>query len=261
VQTSQGFAITTTSVVSEEELQHFRGATRLTYPSVMLCNAALPTSFLKLADVPFTLNDHAISPEAVLSQIAKVGLKDHVVLQSPPRIVHTSPKSDTCSVYLNVADSVNGARAKALVGRTVQFGRWVSVFKEARANPGSPLCMKCWRWGHPSQACRAPQIKCSACSGPHRSEHHRTLLGCCRGNAKVTPPMPAMPEGQPCPHPAQCISCRKDHAADSRKCKFWAHRFDQEWIKARYDEVRERSRSRSLLHANCPAGRGGRPQC
>jgi hypothetical protein len=114
VVTQQGFAITTTSVASDEELQHFRGATRLTYPSVTQCNAALPTStsYLKLADVPFMLNDRAISPEAVLSQIAKAGLSDHVVLQSPPRVVRTSPKSDTCTVYLNVADSVNGARAQ-----------------------------------------------------------------------------------------------------------------------------------------------------
>jgi hypothetical protein len=212
--TQQGFAVTTMSVASEEELQYFHGATRLTFPSVTLCDAALPTSmsYLKLADVLFTLNDRAISLEAVLSQIAKAGLKDHVVLQSPPRVV-----------------------------RTVQFGRWVSTFKEARANPGSPLCTKCWRWGHPSQACRAPQIKCSACSGPHRSKHHRMLSGCCRGNTKAIPPIPATPEGEPCPHPTRCVNCRKDHAADSRKCKFWAHRFDQEWIKAHYDEVRERS--------------------
>jgi hypothetical protein len=108
----------------------------------------LSTSFLKLSDVPFLkLTGQGftnVTSEDVMSQIAKAGLSSLVVLSAPARVVRDSPKSNTCTVYLNVADSVSGARAKALVKRKVQFGQYVAVFKEARANPGSPLCTRCW---------------------------------------------------------------------------------------------------------------------
>jgi hypothetical protein len=145
---------------------------------------------------------------------------------------------------------------KALIGRAVQFGRYVSPFRPARANPGSALCQRCWKWGHPDSACRAPQIRCPVCAGPHRKEHHRALAGCCKGNAKATPPVPPTAEGTACPHPARCVNCSKNHAADSRQCNFWRHRFDSDWIKARYEEVRSR-RSRSPT-SNQPATGGGR---
>ena len=193
-----------------------------------------------------------------MSQIGRSGLASLVVLQTPARVVRDSPKSDTCTVYLNVADSVSGARAKGLVGKSVQFGQYASYFRAARANPGSPLCSRCWRWGHPASACRAPQLRCPICLGPHRKDHHRVLAGCCKGNAKATPPIPPTPEGSACPHVSRCPNCRKPHAADDRKCNFWRHRFDQEWIKARYDEVSARNRSRSPPHANHPAAGGGR---
>jgi hypothetical protein len=180
-----------------------------------------------------------------------------VTLQTRPRIIRDSPASDTATVYLNIADSVSGARAKALIGRTVQFGRYVASFKAARANPGLPLCIRCWKWGHPTKACRAPQIKCSHCSGPHRSEHHRSLSGCCKGGPDGKNP-PATKEGEPCPHKPRCVNCRKDHAADDRRCNFWRHRFDHDWIKARYEEVSTRKRSRSPPVPNHPAGSGGR---
>jgi len=42
-----------------------------------------------------------------------------------------------------------------------------------------------------------------------------------------------------CPHKAHCINCGGSHAASSHKCKFWDHRFDQQWINAKYAEVRQ----------------------
>jgi hypothetical protein len=79
-----------------------------------------------------------------MSQIGKSGFASLVILQTPGRVVRDSPKSDTCTVYLNITDSVSGARAKGLVGMTVQFGQYTSYFRAARANPGSPLCSWCY---------------------------------------------------------------------------------------------------------------------
>jgi hypothetical protein len=112
--------------------------------------------------------------------------------------------------------------------------------------------------GHPTTACQGPQIKCPICTGPHCKKHHRALAGCCKGGpADQPPPVSPTPEGAPCPHPARCINCRKPHTADDRQCAFWRHRFDRDWIQARYKEVRERKRSWSPP-TNRPASSSGR---
>jgi hypothetical protein len=156
-----GYSVVTSTVASDSDLLQIRGVARMCHPDADHVNAALPTStsYLKLVDVPFfTMGDTCITPDGVMSQIGKSGFASLVVLQTPARVVHDSPKSDTCTVYLNVVDSVSGARAKGLVRKTVQFGQYTSYFRAARANPGSPLCSWCWRWGHPSSACRADRV-------------------------------------------------------------------------------------------------------
>ena len=160
------------------------------------------------------------------------------------------------TVYLNIADTVSGARAKEVLNRPLQMGGKVSYIHAAKVNPGVALCQRCWKWGYPSSACHALQAKCLMCIGPHGREHHCTLSGCCKGNAKVTPPTSPTAEGMLCPHPSHCVNCRKDHPADSRKCNFWRHLFDQDWIKACYTKVSEWKCSRSPI-AHTPAASGG----
>jgi hypothetical protein len=148
-----GYSVITSTVALDGDLVQIKGAARLCHPDAEHVDVALPTStsYLKLVDIPFfTVGNTRITPDGVMSQIGKSGFASLVVLQTPARVVRDSPKSDTCTVYLNVADSVSGARAKGLIGKTVQFGQYTSYFRAARANPGSPLCSHCWRWGHPS---------------------------------------------------------------------------------------------------------------
>ena len=165
--------------------------------------------------------------------------------------------SDMATVYLNIADMVSGARVKEVVNRPIQMGGKVLYIHAAKANPGIALCQHCWKWGHPSSACHALQLKCPLCMGPHSQEHHHTLSGCCKGNTKVTPLVPPTAEGMPCPHPSLCINCRKDHPANSRKCNFWQHCFDHNWIKVRYAKVSV-WRCSHQPHANNPTASGGR---
>ncbi|CAA7263691.1 unnamed protein product [Cyclocybe aegerita] len=100
----------------------------------------------------------------------------------------------------------------------------------------SPL-RRCWKWGHPTVACKAKQLSCPICSGPHEQKEHRQHAGCCKGNAKAKPPVPPTPRDQPCPHKGRCVNCHKDHAANSASCKFWAHCYDREWIMAEYRQT------------------------
>jgi hypothetical protein len=254
-----GFSISTDRVANDTEIGAIREGVRDAYPSATRVEAALPTStsYLKLVDVPCRIGESDVTPEMVVARIAGAGLSVLVVLVTPPRVIRDSRQSDTATVYLNIADSMNGSCARALLSRSLQIGRFVCPFRAARSNPGAALCQRCWRWGHPMLQCRAPQIRCPICSGPHCAEHHRTLGGCCKGNAKANPPIPPTAPDAPCPHPPQCPNCRKDHSADSRKCAFWRHRFDQDWIKARYAEVRAAKGARPSL-SNHPAAGGGR---
>jgi hypothetical protein len=137
--TCVGFAISTVSVASDGDLVRVREGVRLALPECSHVNTALPlsTSFLKLSDVPFLKPSGqgfaTVTSEDVMGQIARAGLSSLVVLSAPARVVQDSPKSDTCTVYLNVADLVSGARAKALVKHKVQFRQYVDD-----AQPGKP---------------------------------------------------------------------------------------------------------------------------
>ena len=70
-------------------------------------------------------------PDVVMDAINKAGLGPLVAYKTPGRVVRDSQFSDTATVYFNLVDSVSGANAKALVGRTVQFGRWAATFRAA----------------------------------------------------------------------------------------------------------------------------------
>jgi hypothetical protein len=137
-----GYSVVTSTIASDSNLLWFRERARLAHPDVEHIDVALPmsTSYLKLVDVPFTMGKTRITPDRVMSQIGRSGFASLVVLQTPAQIVHDSPKSDTCTIYLNIVDSVSGARAKGLIRRTVQFGQYTSYFRAARANPGLTLC-------------------------------------------------------------------------------------------------------------------------
>ena len=64
-------------------------------------------SYLKLVDVPYSLNDKTVTPKVVLSHLNRSGLLYLLILSTPPRVVQDSCMLDMAMVYLNVADSVS----------------------------------------------------------------------------------------------------------------------------------------------------------
>ncbi|KXN85786.1 hypothetical protein AN958_10840 [Leucoagaricus sp. SymC.cos] len=176
-------------------------------------------------------------------------LSNHFVLVGPPQVVRNSKLSDTATAYFEVWDSQRGTHAANLVGHSLQFGHWTSRVMEASANPGASLCQRCWRWGHSSQTCHQKMPRCPLCSEPHYRDAHRAFAGCCKENARQG--VPPTPTGQPCPHPPHCLNCHQAHTADSRQCPFWCHRFDKDWIRHKYQEVRRRSDARLSTFSQC----------
>ncbi|KAF9441437.1 hypothetical protein P691DRAFT_629173, partial [Macrolepiota fuliginosa MF-IS2] len=87
------------------------------------------------------------------------------------------------------------------------------LIKGAKVHTGSPQCQQCWKWGHPSNACRCPAVHCPICMGPHHRDSHHSI------------------SDMACPHVHSCINCGAQHAADDRHCPYWHHCFNHDWIK------------------------------
>ncbi|CAA7263242.1 unnamed protein product [Cyclocybe aegerita] len=130
-----------------------------------------------------------------------------------------------------------GTHAKKALGQLIFLAGRSCAIRPAVRHTGVLLCQRCWKWGHPTVACKAKQLSCPICSGPHEQKEHRQHAGCCKGNMKGKPPVPPTPRDQPCPHKGHCVNCHKDHAANSASCKFWAHCYDCEWIMAEYRQT------------------------
>ncbi|CAA7264636.1 unnamed protein product [Cyclocybe aegerita] len=241
VRAYDGLSLVTPTVASPSDLDVLRNFIRESLPTGTPFEVALPssTSFIKILDVPyFDLKGLKITQEALEKALrTSVHAEVFAYLSTKPRIDRNSAHSTSCTVYCNIWDSQQGTRAKKALGQPIFLAGRSCAIRPAARHTGVPLCQRCWKWGHPTVACKAKQLSCPICSGPHEQKEHRQHAGCCKGNAKAKPPVPPTPRDQPCPHKGRCVNCHKDHAANSASCKFWAHRYDREWIMAEYRQT------------------------
>ncbi|KAF5347005.1 hypothetical protein D9756_011008 [Leucocoprinus leucothites] len=207
-------------------------------------------SFLKIVGVPYWVanSSNPLSPAFVEQALGQSSLFENVILAARPRVMKASPKSDTAVVWFDIWDSQNGTKAKTLVNRTINFGRHIGTIRATSMHPGVAQCRNCWRWGHPTHACRALGARCQICGGPHRIENHRSMAWCCKANPKSSPPCDATPDGIPCPHLEnfKCLNCKGDHHANDNKCPFWRNRFDRTWHSNKAAESRT-ARANNLI--------------
>jgi len=170
-----GFTVTCDHMATQDKLYAIRNGAIPIFSAGSQVAAVLPTSmlYLKLVDVPYlSLAGQTITPQKVMEFIQRSPAASSVVLTAPLWVVHNSAASNMATVYLNIADTVSGARAKEVISKPLQMGGKVVYIRAAKANPGMVLCQCCWKWGHPSSACCALQVKCPLCMGPHGREHH-----------------------------------------------------------------------------------------
>ncbi|CAA7263212.1 unnamed protein product [Cyclocybe aegerita] len=241
VRAYDGLSLVTPAVASPSDLDVLRNFIRKSLPTGTPFEVALPslTSFIKILDVPyFDLKGLKITQEALEKALhTSVHAEVFAYLSTKPRIDRNSAHSTSCTVYCNIWDSQQGTRPKKALGQPIFLARRSCAIRPAARHTGVPLCQRCWKWGHPTVACKAKQLSCPICSGLHEQKEHRQHAGCCKGNAKAKPPVPPTPRDQPCPHKGHCVNCHKDHTANSASCKFWAHCYDCEWIMAEYRQT------------------------
>ncbi|CAA7261914.1 unnamed protein product [Cyclocybe aegerita] len=252
VRAYDGLSLVTPAVASLSDLDILRNFIHESLPTGTPFEVALPssTSFIKILDVPyFDPKGLKITQEALEKALrTSVHAEVFAYLSTKPRIDCNSAHSTSCTVYCNIWDSQQGTRAKKALGQPIFLAGRSCAIRPAARHTGVPLCQRCWKWGHPTVACKAKQLSCPICSGPHEQKEHRQHAGCCKGNAKAKPPVPPTPHDQPCPHKGRCVNCHKDHTTNSASCKFWAHRYDCEWIMAEYRQVCELTARRQLTN-------------
>ena len=202
--------------------------------SLQVEESHLPKSklYLKIISIPFF--PHANSQEKLSSNDIEAILKqnhifNNISLASKPRVIKVSPKSDMAIVWIDIWDVQSGVNAKMLINRCFNIGNHITTIRGANMNPGIPLCMNCWKWGHFTFSCKIQGTKCIKCNRPHKSEHHCKFRWCCKANVKLNPPRLETKKSKPCPHAFKCSNCQGDHQADSNQCPFWRHQFNREW--------------------------------
>jgi hypothetical protein len=187
-------------------------------------------SYLRILDIPGWYSTGVETTVVQVEGVLWASPMHHLFqLAGPIRLVNNSPSSDMKTIYLKVWDSKAGSAVKELIGRTIQFGKYACCIVEGEAVPGTPLCQRCWCWGHLFKICRAQVVRCALCSEKHHEEHHHSMGSCCKAKPKATPPIAATPASDPCPHLACCPTCRGAHPAYAKTCPFWKHCFQREW--------------------------------
>ena len=164
-------------------------------------------------------------------------LFEGITLVSMPHIMKASPSSDMSVIWIDIWDFQKGSKGKTLINRSFNFGRHTATVRGTAMHSRVAQCCNCWRWGHPTHACRAQGAKCQKCGGLHRVENHRLLAWCCKANSKSNPPREMTAAGAPCPHTFKYLNCKGDHSADDNKCSFWHHCFDKQWHANKAAEV------------------------
>jgi len=164
---------------------------------------------------------------------------NEITLAARPWVIRASRNSDMSVIWINIWDSQNGSKAKALINYSFNFGWHIATIRGTTMNPGVPQCHNCWKWGHITFTCKAHGTKCQKYGGPHKLEHHRDMAWCCKPNSKTNPPRLEPKKGELCPHEFRCINCKGDHQADDPICLFWKHCFNKEWHTKKAQELRE----------------------
>jgi len=186
------------------------------------------TSYLKIVDIPITdpKSKLWLQPtwdllEASL-RASPVGSSILDILAHVPRIMRVSPHSDTCIAWVDIDDSISGTSAKKFIGKFISVSGVNCRVSGARPHSGSIMCTRCQRWGHHHSKCRREGVRCPLCGGPHLESSHATLVDA----AKV--------DDQHCVNCSASKKTKRNHSALDRKCPFWEHRYDREWLRKQF---------------------------
>jgi len=190
-------------------------------------------SYLKIIGIPYYPHRSYNSQEHLSSKDVKDIIKqnqifDNTTLAFKPRVIKVSLKSDMAIVWINIWNAQSGVKAKGLINRCFNVGRYIATVRMANTNTGIPQCKNCWKWGHSTFSCRIQGLKCVKCNGPHKLENYHEFDWCCKANNKINPSHLETKKDKPCLHTFKCTNCQGEHQVDLITCLFWKNQFNRE---------------------------------
>ena len=180
-------------------------------------------SYLKIIGVPYFPHDNSnehLTPNNIENIIKQNQIFDNIVLALKLCIIKVSPKSDMLIIWIEIWDVQSGSKAKGLINRCFNVGRFIMTIQEANMNPGVSQCKNCWQWGHATLSCHIQKSKYVKCNGLHKTENHHQFGWYCKANKKINSSYLETKKDEPCPHTFKCSNCCGDHQADSNLCLF-----------------------------------------
>jgi len=199
-------------------------------------------SYLKIIGIPFFPNSktqECLNTSNIETILKQNQIFNDIKLASRPRVIKVSPKSDMSIVWIDIWDYQSGSKARCLINRCFNVGRYIATIRGTNMNLSVPKCKNCWRWGHTTFSCRIQGSKYVKCNGLHKSKNHYEFGWCCKANEKTNLPRLKTKKGEPCPHLFKCSNCGGDHQANSNQYLFWRHRFNREWHQKKYAEIHD----------------------
>jgi len=96
-------------------------------------------SYLKIIGIPYFPNSNlqdCFKATDVKMIIKQNHIFNNVTLASKPRVIKVSSKSDMAIVWIDIWNAQSSAKAKDLINRCFNIGRFITTIREANTNPG-----------------------------------------------------------------------------------------------------------------------------
>ena len=142
-------------------------------------------------------------------------------------------------IQIDIWDVQSGSKAKCLINRCFNVGRYIATICGANVNLSILQCKNCWQQRHATMSCHSQGSKCVKCNSSHKSENHQQFEQYCKANKKINFPHIEIKKDNPCPHSFKCLNCHGDYQVDSNICLFWKHRFHCKQHVKKYAEICE----------------------
>ena len=146
-----GLVITTNKIASNLDLQTIKKYVKNLYSvdayNVKSLRLPQSKSFLKIISILYiseNTNSHITSDE--IEGIIKANyIFNNIVLASKPRVIKVLPKSEMSIIWIDIWDTQSRVKAKGLINRCFNVGRYITTIRGMNMNPRVPQCKNCWK--------------------------------------------------------------------------------------------------------------------
>ena len=104
-------------------------------------------SYLKIIGIsyfPHNSSNECLTSNNVKGIIKQNQIFNNVVLALKLWVIKVSPKSDMSIIWIDIWDVQSGSKAKSLINRYFNIGRFITIIQGANMNLGISQCKNCW---------------------------------------------------------------------------------------------------------------------